>query len=79
MNKIEELKTFIQEKDIDCAFISESFDRENNKLEENFSLENFKVISNIFQRREAGGRPALIVNSKKYHVQDITNSLIQIP
>ena len=57
MNKIKELRTFIKQKDIDCAFISESFDRENKKLEENFILENFKVISNIFQRREVGGCP----------------------
>ena len=52
MNKIEELKTFITEKNIDCAFISESFDRENKKLEDNFILENFLVISNIYQRKE---------------------------
>ena len=60
-------------------FISESHDRENKRLEEHFDLENFKVISNIYQRQEKGGRPALIVNTEKYNVQDITNTLVQLP
>ena len=79
MNKFEELKTFIKEKNIDVAFISESHDRESMKLEENFILENFLVISNLYQRKEKGGRPALIINSSKFHAQDLTNSLVKIP
>ena len=79
MNKIEEIKNFIDEESIDVAFISESHDRENKKLEEHFNLDNFKVISNISQRQEKGGRPALIVNEEKYNVQDITNTLVQLP
>ena len=31
------------------------------------------------QRKGKGGRPAIIANSRKYEVQDITNNLIQIP
>ena len=79
MNKVEELKTFIDEESIDVAFISESHDRENKKLEEHFNLENYKVISNLYQRAEKGGRPALIVNTEKYNVQDLTNTLVDIP
>ena len=79
MNKVEELKTFIDEESIDVAFISESHDRENKRLEDHFDLENYKVISNLYQRQEKGGRPALIVNTEKYNVQDITNTLIDIP
>ena len=33
MNKVEELKTFIEEESIDCAFISESHETENKRLE----------------------------------------------
>ena len=79
MNKIEELKTFIDEENIDVAFISKSHDRENKKLEEHFDLEDYRVISNLYQRKEKGGRPALIVNDKKYNVEDLTNSHVQIP
>ena len=79
MNKLEELQTFIKEEAIDVAFISESHDRENMRLDENIKLEDHKVISNIYQREGKGGRPALIVNKKKYSVQNLTNTLIQIP
>ena len=79
MNKVNELKSFIEEEEIDLAFISESHDRENRKLEDNIGLENHVVISNIHQREGKGGRPALIVNISKYDVQNLTNSVIQVP
>ena len=45
INKLDQLKTFIEEQNVDCAFVSESHERKNFKLEDNFELENFKVIS----------------------------------
>ena len=44
MNKLDQLKTFIEEQNVDCAFVSESHDRKNFKLEDHFELENVKVI-----------------------------------
>ena len=79
LNKVEELKTFIEEESIDCAFISESHETENKKLEEVINLEGYTVISNIYQRTGKGGRPALIVNNQKYNVQNLTNTVIDIP
>ena len=81
MNKIEEITTFITEENIDVTFISESHDRENKKLEDNMILEDHIVISNIHQRssKVSGGRPAIIANTKKYNVENLTNTLIQIP
>ena len=79
INKVQELQTFIDEESIDVAFISESFDRENKRLEEHVTLEEHEVISNIYQRDGKGGRPALIVNNKKYNVQNLTNTVVQIP
>ena len=37
------------------------------------------MISNPHQRKAAGGRPALIINNKKFHVRNITQSLIEVP
>ena len=54
MNKLDELKTFIEEEEIDCAFISESHDRENKKLEENLHLENHTVIQISTRGMEKG-------------------------
>ena len=74
INKLDQLKTFIEEQNVDCAFVSESHDRKKFKLEDNFDLENFKVISNLDQRNCKGGRPALIINSAKYDYEDLTNT-----
>ena len=81
MNKLEHIKVFIEEENIDLAFISESHDRDNKRLEDNIILDNHTVISNIYQRsvNEKGGRPALIVNNKKYIVENLTNTHINIP
>ena len=60
--------------------MSESWERLNYTLEEVMRpLEDHTVISNVHQRDGRGGRPALIINSKKYLVQNITQSIIQIP
>ena len=48
-------------------------------MEENIHLENHVVISNISQRQGKGGRPALIVNEKMFNVQNLTNTVIDLP
>ena len=78
-NKLDEFHEFIKEEEVDCIFLSESWERENLTLENVINLENHKVISNVNQRSGKGGRPALIVNYKKYEVEDLTNHMIQIP
>ena len=78
MNKIEELTTFIEEEEIDVAFISESHDRDNKRLEDKINLEDHVVISNIHQRQGKGGRPAIIANNRKYNVQNLTNTVISL-
>ena len=67
MNKIQQISRFIEEEEIDVAFISESHDRENLRLEEEFKLDTHTVISNIHQRpsKEKGGRPAIIRPSRR--------------
>ena len=79
MNKIDEIKTFIEEKSIDCAFISESWETNDNKLADNIKIKDHIVISNPYQRQGKGGRPALIINEAKYHVQNLTNTVLSIP
>ena len=43
------------------------------------NLPNHVVISNPHQRKGAGGRPALVINSKKFHVKNLNQSLIDSP
>ena len=81
MNKIEEIKTFIEEEDIDLAIISESHDWENKRLENHINLNNHMVIWNLDQRptKEKGGRPAIIANKEEYEIENLTNTTIAIP
>ena len=81
MNKTEQISRFIEEEEIDIAFISESHDRKNKRLEDHIHLNSHKVISNLHQRptKEKGGRPAIIANKDKYHIENLTNTAISIP
>ena len=59
--------------------MSESWEREKLTLKDIIKLEDHEVISNVFQRTGMGGRPAIIVNRKKYDIQDLTNTQVHIP
>ena len=59
--------------------MSESWEREQETLDKVIKIDNYKIISNVHQRKGKGGRPAIIVNERKYHVKDITNTEIDIP
>ena len=64
---------------VDLICMSESWERESLQLNEIIQLEYYIVISNVHQRKGVGGRPAIIVNSKKFVVQNVTQSIINIP
>ena len=79
-NKREEFVTFVAETETDIVFISESHERPGLMLDQiMLQLEDHVVISNVHQRQGKGGRPALVINKKKYQVQNITQSVISIP
>ena len=78
-NKIDEFHALVEEEEVDITFMSESWERENKTLHEIVNLDDNIVISNVHQRRGIGGRPALIVSTKKYKVENLTNSVITIP
>ena len=59
--------------------MSESWERDNKTLDQIINLKDHVVISNVHQRNGVGGRPALIVNSNKFMVQNLTQCVIQIP
>ena len=78
-NKVDEFHSLVQELQVDLLFMSESWERENKTLDKIIKLDNYQVISNVHQRSGKGGRPALIINDSKYHVENLTNTLISIP
>ena len=78
-NKVNEFHAFVEEEEIDCVFMSESWERPNQPLEEIIHLPNHIVISNPHQRKGVGGRPALMINTTKYYVKNLTQNLVKIP
>ena len=78
-NKAKEFHNFVIEEAIDCIFMSESWERPEQPLDKIINLPNHTVISNPHQRKGIGGRPALIINNKKYNVRNLTQSFIDIP
>ena len=85
-NKLDEFLTYVDEEEIDLVFISESYERsyynkkgESQTLTDVIKIDNYEVISNPFQRKYKGGRPALVINKNKYIVQNLTQSEINIP
>ena len=71
----------MEEEEIDLALISESHEKEGHPLVDKLQMDDFEVISNVHQRqrRGKGGRPALIVKKAKFHILNVTNTLINIP
>ena len=78
-NKLLQLKTFIVEHDIDVICLSESWEREDLPLDKVLHIENYDVISNPHCRKGVGGRPAVIVNTSKFLVENMTQTVVKIP
>ena len=77
-NKVDEFHEFVINEEIYIVFMSESWERDNNTLKDIISLENHQVISNVHQRKGQGGRPALIVDKRKFEIKNLTNTLISV-
>ena len=76
---MEEFHNFVEQEEIDLLFMSESWEREYLTLDQIIRLDNHTIISNVSQRTGTGGRPAIFANSDKFEVQNVTNTLVQIP
>ena len=53
-NKLSEFHTFVEQEELDCIFISESWERLDLPLTEVIKLKDFEIISNAFQRPNIG-------------------------
>ena len=78
-NKVEEFKAFVEEEEIDLVCLSESWERPNRTLKDIIDIEGVEIISNVHQRKEIGGKPAIIVNKSKFADEDLTNTQVNIP
>ena len=78
-NKAEEFRLLIEQTNCNLCFISESWDRNNEGLEEIIEMENFRFVKNQLQREEQGGKPALFVSSKDFYIKELCPSLFTVP
>ena len=74
--KVQNFKTDMKERQIDCAFLSEIWEQKENKqhmseIETMLQIEGFKYISTSRPTNKSGGGVALVVNLKKYSVEKI--------
>ena len=92
-NKHQNLKKMIKLLKINCIFISESWDREKGMrfsnpteeleemktVEEVLQIKDYKVLKNVFQRRERGGKPILIIDTRKYFITELSPNILTVP
>ena len=78
-NKVIQLKSFIKEHNLDLVCLSETWERVDEPLSKILAIKDYEIISNNFSRRGVGGRPAILVNTSRYNVENITQNVAQIP
>ena len=78
-NKIDEFLILVDQYESDIVFMSETWDRQNQPLETIIKLDNHKVITAVNPRNFRGGKPAIIVNENKFHIQSLNPEPITVP
>ena len=78
-NCIKEFQTYVTEEGIDVAFVSETWEKEKKPLPELIQLSTHTVISNVYQRRGVGGRPALVINHEKVNISRPVEGYVPLP
>ena len=78
-NKTDEFQLLLEQYQADIVCMSESWERSNLPLDKLLNLENFEIISNVKQRDFKGGKPAILVNKKKYHIKPLCPNPITVP
>ena len=59
--------------------ISESWERPENPLNNVLNMDGYQAISNPFARKQVGGKPALVINTDMFTVENPNQTLIKIP
>ena len=78
-NKSEEFSLLLEQYGADVICMSESFERENQSLEQLLDLEDYEIISMVKKRDFKGGNPAILINKQKFFVKRICPDPICVP
>ena len=78
-NKTEDFKLLIEQYNVDCILMSESWEREKFSLKQLLNLDNYEIVMNVQQRDARGGKPAILVKTDHYFVKNLTPDVITVP
>ena len=66
--EVDEFLTLVDQYQTDIIFMSETWDRVEQPLDTIIKLDDHKVFTAVNPRKFKGGKPAIIVNERKFHV-----------
>ena len=78
-NKSDELPLLLDQYNADIICMSETWERDNQTLEELLDLPDYQIITNVKQRDFKGGKPAILVNESKYIVKKLCPDPVTVP
>ena len=78
-NKLNEFLTLVEEYESDLIFMSETWDRVTQPLENLIQIEDYRIITAVNPRNFKGGKPALIINEEKYTIKLLNPDPITVP
>ena len=77
--RVKELTDLIIQYNVSIAGVSESWERQDLPLNKLIQIDNFKVITNVCQRQNRGGKPALIIDESRYYIKSLCPNPITVP
>ena len=82
-NKSNEFISLIDQTEAGLCFVSETWDRSHLpkglELTELIDIEGYKWVQNVVQRKRKGGKPAILISDRHYHVAEICPDPITVP
>ena len=67
-NKKEEFERLVQQYEVDLVFMTETWERDDEPLVDLIELENFKIVTEVQQRNETGGKTAIFISEDKSYI-----------
>ena len=82
-NKQEEFCTLIEQTEASVCCISESWDRSHvtggSLISDRIQMDGYRWVKNIVQRKRKGGKPAIFLKEKDYHIKELCPEVITVP
>ena len=82
-NKQSNFKTLVEQTDTSVCLVSETWDRSHSKsgklISDVIDIDGYRWVKNICQRKRRGGKPAILINEREYHITELCPDLITVP